>query len=393
MIEFTGERVVPGQVEEDLWAEHFSRYAFAARLVSGGRVLDIGCGTGYGTAELARAADATVGLDVSVEAVAYAATHYASPNTLFLAATATALPFTDTSFDVVVIFEVIEHLADWRALLIEARRVVRPSGLVLISTPNKNYYSESRGASGANPFHVHEFEPREFQDALADVFPHTRILLQNRVHAFGFYTPETAAPTDAQIGASQGSADDAHFLLAVCSLHAVPDLRNFIYVPRASNVLRERERHIESLRQELDLGRSERDAVMRSHEVLTRDLEEKTRWARELDEQLAATRSERDAVIRSHELLTRDLQEKIQWASRLTDEIANARQELQQAIRAIDAAENTVIERTRWAQELDAQLQAAQQRLSTLEMSRWVRLGRRLGLGPAGASPERKKDG
>lgn len=358
MIEFTGERVVPGQVEEDLWAEHFSRYAFAARLVSGGRVLDIGCGAGYGTAELARAVDAAVGIDVSVETVAYAAAHYASPKTGFLAATATALPFADASFDVVTVFEVIEHVSDWRALLAEARRVIRPSGLVLISTPNKNYYAESRGGSGANPFHIHEFEPREFQHALAEVFPHTRILLQNRVHAFGFYAPESAASTDAQIGASQGSADDAHFLLAVCSLQAIPDVHNFVYVPRASNVLQERERHIGSLGRELD-----------------------------------SARSERDAVIRSHELLTRDLQEKIQWAGRLTDEVANGRQELQNAIRAIDAAENTVIERTRWAEDLDAQLQATWQRLNAFETSRWVRLGRKFGLGPTAASPERKKDG
>ena len=58
MSEFTGERVIPGQVNDDLWAEHIARYAFAARLSDGARVLDIGCGTGYGTAELAQRAQA-----------------------------------------------------------------------------------------------------------------------------------------------------------------------------------------------------------------------------------------------------------------------------------------------------------------------------------------------
>ncbi len=53
MIEFTGERVIPGQVDPDLWAEHISRYAFASRFAPGARVLDLGCGAGYGTAELA----------------------------------------------------------------------------------------------------------------------------------------------------------------------------------------------------------------------------------------------------------------------------------------------------------------------------------------------------
>ena len=51
MIDFTGERVIPGEVNSDLWAEHFARYAFAARFATGVRSLDVGCGAGYGTAE------------------------------------------------------------------------------------------------------------------------------------------------------------------------------------------------------------------------------------------------------------------------------------------------------------------------------------------------------
>jgi methylase of polypeptide subunit release factors len=63
--EFTGERVIPGQVETDLWNEHFSRYAFATLFASGKRVLDLGCGSGYGSAELARTAESVIGVDVS----------------------------------------------------------------------------------------------------------------------------------------------------------------------------------------------------------------------------------------------------------------------------------------------------------------------------------------
>ena len=61
LIEFTGERVVPGQVDADLWNEHLARYAFAAPLAPGKRVLDAGCGSGYGSAELARTARTVVG--------------------------------------------------------------------------------------------------------------------------------------------------------------------------------------------------------------------------------------------------------------------------------------------------------------------------------------------
>ena len=109
--EFTGERVIPGQVDIDLWNEHLSRYAFAARLARRKRVLDVGCGAGYGSAELAAAASSVIGIDIDGDAVAYAAAHYSRSNLSFQQAAATALPFPDASFELVVAFEVIEHLA------------------------------------------------------------------------------------------------------------------------------------------------------------------------------------------------------------------------------------------------------------------------------------------
>ena len=71
-MEFTGERVVPGKVEPDLLNEHLSRYLFARPLVAGRCALDVGCGTGYGTAVLARTARRVLALDVSAESVAFA---------------------------------------------------------------------------------------------------------------------------------------------------------------------------------------------------------------------------------------------------------------------------------------------------------------------------------
>jgi len=120
--EFTGERVVPGHVNDDLWAEHVARYAFAARLATNARVLDIGCGTGYGTAELAQHALSATGIDISDDAIVYAGEHYPLPNARFLAASAVAVPFLPASFDLITAFEVIEHLNSWSELLMEARR-------------------------------------------------------------------------------------------------------------------------------------------------------------------------------------------------------------------------------------------------------------------------------
>src|SRR5579864_4749519 len=80
LAEFTGERLVPDQVDVDLFNEHLARYAFAARLAHGKRVLDAGCGTGYGSAELAHTALAVTGADIAAEAIAFAREHYRLPN-------------------------------------------------------------------------------------------------------------------------------------------------------------------------------------------------------------------------------------------------------------------------------------------------------------------------
>src|SRR5579871_6100322 len=172
LVEFTGERVIPGQVDADLMNEHLARYAFAARLARGKRVLDAGCGAGYGSAELAKAAAGVLGVDQSEEAVAFAREHYRLPNLNFVCGSVGALPHPSASFDLVVAFEVIEHLDEWHEFLLEMRRVLSPGGQFIVSTPNKAYYAETREQAGPNPFHRHEFDFAEFRDELGAVFPH-----------------------------------------------------------------------------------------------------------------------------------------------------------------------------------------------------------------------------
>jgi O-antigen biosynthesis protein len=354
VIEFTGERVIPGQVDPDLWAEHVSRYAFASRWAPGTCVLDMGCGAGYGTAELANRAHFAVGIDMAQDAVAYAQSAYPLANICFLPGSVTSLPFRDGSFGLIVAFEVIEHLIDWRLLLSEARRVLHPDGVFLVSTPNKEYYTDSRGTSGPNPFHVHEFEFDEFQNALAEFFPHCMVLQQNHVEAFAFYGSGTGSTLEARMDGVRGTAREAHFFLAVCSLREPPLSPAFLFVHQGSNVLREREKHIKSLQEELREARKQFAALHRHHDVLTLHLEEQNRWAVRTGEELEA-----------------------------------ARRDLTTVLQHLSTAEATVVERTLWAQRLNAEVQdlAAQvedlkARLNYWRSSRWTKLGRKLNLGP-----------
>jgi SAM-dependent methyltransferase len=359
--EFTGERVVPGQVNDDLWAEHISRYAFAARHAAGASILDIGCGTGYGTSELAQSGLSAVGIDIAPEAVAYARAHYSRPNLRFVAASATALPFADSTFDLVTGFEVIEHLSNWRGLLAEARRVLHPEGVFLVSTPNKLYYTESRGAEGPNPFHAHEFEFAEFQAALSEFFPCVSVLLQNHVEAFAFYPDGPLPPVDARVDGVRGTSQDAHFFLAVCSIQRVPALRGLLYVHQGSNLLRERERHIHSLERELEEARGQRDEMMRIHAELTHHLEEQNRWALQM----------RDEV-----------EEHRRWAAQLDQELNVARDRLDQLQRELEDRTAWAVSLNERAQELTRRVEIFDARWHMLRESRWIKLGRKIGVGP-----------
>jgi SAM-dependent methyltransferase len=148
----SAERFDPAEMGGGLMeAEHRGRYWWATPWVAGKEVLDAGCGVGYGTRLLAGHGPARlVGVD-SAELVE---------------ADLRGLPFPADSFDLVVCFEVIEHVEGHEQVLDELRRVLRPSGTLLISSPNRDVYAPG------NPHHVHEFLPDELRHALGQRFEH-----------------------------------------------------------------------------------------------------------------------------------------------------------------------------------------------------------------------------
>ncbi len=393
MVEFTGERVVPGQVNDDLWSEHVARYAFARRYAAGKRVLDAGCGTGYGSAELAQSAAQVTGVDVSAEAIEYARTSYRIPGLQFLESSCAAVPLPDYTFDVVVAFEVIEHLADYRAFLDECARLLTPEGLLVVSSPNKRYYAETRAATGPNPFHEHEFEAEEFVRELQRVFRNVRLLLQNRVESFAFHPAVSFWPAEARIDGGGGSAEDAHFFIGMCSAGPLPEPKSFVYVPKAANVLRERELHVEALQKQLAQIKMDREALLEIHREQTRELEERNRWAQSLDGDLKAAR-ERIATLQNEaaELaagyqaqvarMEHEDQVKTEWARQASAELEAKCQELAHCVSLLDTAEATVRERTVWAQTAEAQRAELAAKLEMVRTSRWVKMGRTVGLGP-----------
>jgi len=416
--EFTGERVIPGEVDVDLLNEHLARYAFASRLARGKRVLDAGCGAGYGSAELAEMAETVTGVDLASEAIAYARDHYALPNLAFEQASCSALPFADGSFDLVAAFEVIEHLEDWRGFLAEARRVLGVNGQLVVSTPNRLYYTESRGLEGANPFHVHEFDFAEFTAELQAVFPHVSLFLENHVEGVTFQPHVPGGTCEVRVDAGEPAPDDSHFFVAVCANRPQIGNPTFVYVPRAANVLRERERHIAKLEGELAtkdqwLDKAQQDLAdfEREHQKLKAELERSNQWAESLDRELRERRARVEALqeelARDQENarqlaagyeakvaeMEEDLRAKTKWAvdteTRLTAEVEQQTAALAKAVNQLHETEKDLEERTAWAKSLEEEsrkweeeARRLQGQVALYQGSRWVKLGRKVGLGP-----------
>ncbi|MDT5011173.1 MAG: hypothetical protein QOH57_2790 [Mycobacterium sp.] len=160
----TGERTVPGLAEENYW---FRRHEVVYRRLVGrcaGRdVLEAGCGEGYGADLIADVARRVIGLDYDETTVAHVRACY--PRVDVRHGNLAALPLPDGSVDVVVNFQVIEHLWDQQQFVEECRRVLRTGGLLMMSTPNRITFSPGRDTP-VNPFHTRELDARELTDLL-----------------------------------------------------------------------------------------------------------------------------------------------------------------------------------------------------------------------------------
>jgi ubiquinone/menaquinone biosynthesis C-methylase UbiE len=139
--------------DPETFSIHVQRYEFAKRF-GGSRVLDVGCGIGYGVASY-KMADTRVGCDINLPSLNAARKRFGS-NTDFVCADAQALPFRSKTFELTLSFEVLEHLANPNAALCELQRVCKQNGIVVLSTPNKLMVSPI-GRTPFNPYHSHEF--------------------------------------------------------------------------------------------------------------------------------------------------------------------------------------------------------------------------------------------
>jgi SAM-dependent methyltransferase len=164
VLTLTGERTIPGLDIENYWfRRHEVVYQRLAERCVGADVLEAGCGEGYGADLIADVAHRVIAVDYDESAVAHVRARY--PRVNVMQANLAQLPLPDSSVDIVVNFQVIEHLWNQTQFVVECARVLRPSGLLMMSTPNRITFSPGRDTP-VNPFHTRELNAGELAELL-----------------------------------------------------------------------------------------------------------------------------------------------------------------------------------------------------------------------------------
>ena len=155
----TAERVSREASDNFVFQRSLLAYHAAAQRISGD-VLEIGTGAGYGIEVVAPRARSFV----TIDKLAPAPEPTQLPNVEFRQATVPPLPFANDSFDFVISFQVIEHIKQDLELVREVKRVLRPGGKFIVTTPNAPM-SLTR-----NPWHIREYTAAELRSLLGSEF-------------------------------------------------------------------------------------------------------------------------------------------------------------------------------------------------------------------------------
>jgi len=160
------------------WGEHIHRYEEAAKIMAkpNSNVLDIACGTGFGSNFLATLGHTVIGADISEVAIEECNNKYKADNLIYKVINGLEIPFPDEYFDVVVSFETIEHTTEFNKMLNEFKRIIKKDGIVILSTPN--FLVNSPNGYLVNPYHTQEWEYHELKNILEEVFKRVEIFGQ-----------------------------------------------------------------------------------------------------------------------------------------------------------------------------------------------------------------------
>lgn len=212
-MEYSGERFLPEICEGEIAIEHYQRYRFASQMTLGKLVLDAACGEGYGSSLIAQNAKKVIGLDIDKEAVNNANSKYGNDKLSFVEGSVETLPFENAYFDMVISYETIEHVNEsvQKAFLTEIKRVLKPGGILIMSTPNKTVYTDS--VSSHNQFHIKEFYIQEYVDFLHEQFAYVELFSQFPDTGYFILRDEQGA----SMSYPGQNIEKSRYVIAICS--------------------------------------------------------------------------------------------------------------------------------------------------------------------------------
>ena len=334
-MEFTGERYVPA-ITGQIRYEHLHRYALSLEFAAGKTVLDIASGEGYGAALLASVAKSVTGVDIDPATIGHAKHLYNNPKLDFVIGTCDSVPLPNASFDVITSFETIEHHDKHEEMLDEIKRLLRPGGTLIISSPNRLTYSDEPGYK--NPFHVKELYYEEFHELLHRRFKSIRMFGQ-RLAAGSFIFPLTTSDRShikPLTGDANGVTDQVCalpspiYFVAVCSDSVKITKRDVtsVYFDRSDDLLKtlENER-IQAIHQM-------QDQVRRTEEETLREIRQMQDQVRRTEEEtLREIQQMQDQVRRTEEETLREIQQMQDQVRRTEEEQLHGIQQMQDQVR------------------------------------------------------------
>lgn len=179
LISKSGERIIPEKFESKeeylIYLRHLFAYEFAKhKIPKNSFVLEVGCGEGYGTDLLSQNAVKIIGLDMDKNTIAHAQKKYGSENCVFTVHDGIKIPYENDTFDVVISFQVIEHVQDDINYISEIYRVLKRNGIFILTTPNKTYRLKP-DQKPWNRFHIREYYPHELENVLKSKFSDVKV--------------------------------------------------------------------------------------------------------------------------------------------------------------------------------------------------------------------------
>lgn len=173
----TSERILPDYYLKD--KKRLARFLFHQRCyelilsrVERKNVLDLGCGTGYGSNILKEKARYVTGVDISEEAIKDAKKNFKKRNLQYKVIDTLetgTLPFLDGTFDVVVSFQVLEHIKNVDNYFYEINRVLKEDGELIIITPNRKFRLFSHQYPW-NHHHIKEYNYYDLKEVLKEYY-------------------------------------------------------------------------------------------------------------------------------------------------------------------------------------------------------------------------------